>query len=165
MPKSLIMTSGFLADNKKVFGQTWVFCAGIDKKQPYLNFCNWNKYFAIFQPQPLEPQNPWLRHVTSTISDYDTWLRSFVTLTRHFDNSSQRQKSVSFWVFCRMDGLSKWRIEVTDGRSDWWLKSHVEVKDFGSWEGVALVSKWRLPATGGLWNSNSSLSFFKQSRT
>ena len=122
------------------------------------------------RPLPLRSQNPTLRHVTWTISAYDTWLRSFVTLTRHFDNSSQRQKSVSFGSFfvevtdCRND-VSKWRMVEVTCRSDRWLKSRVEVKDFGAWEGVALVSKWRVPATGGLCNPKSWLKIFKHSQT
>ena len=105
----------------------------------------WYKYFEIFQlqgstrdstqrPLPLRPQNPSLRHFTSTIRDYDKWLRSFVTLTRHFDNSSQRQKSVSFWVF-----LSEWQIVEMTYQSDGWSTSRVEVTD-----GWSHVSKWRI---------------------
>ena len=152
---------------KKWSGKLESFVHKLIKKQAYRDFFNWNKYFVIFQlqgstrdstqrPLPLRLQNPSLRHFTSTIRDYDTWLRSFVTLARHFDNSSQRQNSSLFVgvTDCRHD-VPKWRTVEVMCQNGRWLKSRVEVKDFGAWKGVALVSQWRVPASDGLWNSNS----------
>ena len=105
-------------------------------------------------------------HSGPKILHFDTSLQPSVTTTRDFDHSSlwhvistmrhNDKKSSLFWVFF---------LGVTDCRNDGWAESRVEVTDFGAWDGVALVSKWRVPATGGLLNSNSWLKFFKQSQT
>ena len=99
--------------------------------------------------------HPSLGHVTSIIRHFDTSFRQFVTTTKI-------RQFLDFFVKvtdCRND-VSKWRmVEVTCLR-DAWLKSRVEVKDFGDWAGVPFVSKWRVPATEGLWNSNRWLKIF-----
>ena len=70
--------------------------------------------------------HPSLRHRTSTIRHFDTELRSSVTSTRIFVDVTNCWKDVS-----------KWRMIEVTCRSHGWLKWRVEVKDFGTWVGVA----------------------------
>ena len=70
--------------------------------------------------------HPSLRHRTSTIRHFDTELRSSVTSRRIFVHVTNCWKDVS-----------KWRMIEVTCRSHGWLKWRVEVKDFGTWVGVA----------------------------
>lgn len=73
--------------------------------------------------------HPSLRHRTSTIRHFDTELRSSVTSTRIFVDVTNCWKDVS-----------KWRMIEVTCRSHGWLKWRVEVKNFGTWVGVAFFS-------------------------
>ena len=163
---------------KKFSGKFESFVHKLIKKQPYRDFLIqifWNisapgKY-PWFDTKATPTQAP--KSFTSTLHFNHSWLRQVTSIIRHFDPSFRQfvatAKVCQFLGFfvgvtdCRND-VSKWRMVDVTCRSDRWLKSRVEVKDFGAWEGVALVSKWRFP-TGGLWNSNSWLKIFKPSQT
>ena len=86
-----------------------------------------NRHFDT-SATPSQAQKLSLRHVTSTIGHFDTWLRPSVTSIRHFDNPSLRQKKPQELTdFCRFDELSKWRVKVTNDRSHVSLSLMVEV--------------------------------------
>ena len=157
------------------------FCAQIDKKRtiPWYFIIETNILQYFSSRGVLMTRHKGHYHSGPKILHFGTSLQPSVTTTHDFDHMSlwpvistirHNDKNPSVFGFfvgvtaCRNDVL-KWRMVEVTCRSDWWLKSHVEVKDFGSWEGVALVSKWRLPATEGLWNPNSWLKIFKQSQT
>ena len=73
--------------------------------------------------------------MTSTIRHFDTSFRQSITPTRNPKN----WRIFALVTNCRND-VSKWRMIEVTCPSDGWLKSRVEVKDFGAWVGVAFVS-------------------------
>ena len=99
-----------------------------------------------FDTSATPSQVPKSHFPTSTHDLYHPSNRTVTSTNYHFDNPSLRQKkNKKKWrIFvvvtnCRND-VSKWRMIEVTCPSDGWLKSRVEVKDFGAWVGVAFVS-------------------------
>ena len=130
---------------KKFSGKFESFVHKLIKKQPYRDFLIqifWNisapgKY-PWFDTEATPTQAP--KSFTSTLHFNHSWLRQVTSIIRHFDPSFWQfvttTKIRQFWeFFCRSDGLSKWRIEVTDGRShvSKWPMVEVTCRSEGFW--------------------------------